>query len=331
MDGDETKTLGRRALLAAGAAGVAAAAAQAVAPAGVRGDSVNPVRLGHCNFASFPTTVYNGSVCPDFSKSNDDAFAGASQYGNGLRGMSQHANRSGVYGESGDTHGYGVYGINVPSGAAGWLGSKDHGAYGYGKDAEGVHGESVNNYGVMATSGGEGKAGALGTSSAADGSGIEGRNSASHTYGHLGGAESGVYGTSPVAGAPAVAGEHPDPTGVAVSGTNTALGSTGALGSRGTALWGRAPHDLDHFGIFVTGRAIFPTAQGLLTIAKGSRSVSAERPALTGDTLVLATLQQNRAGVYIQAAVADPAAGTVTIYLNKAVPAATKVAYLVLG
>jgi hypothetical protein len=183
----------------------------------------------------------------------------------------------------------------------------------------------------MATSAGKGKAGALGISSAADGSGVEGRNSASHTYGSLGGPESGVYGTSPVAGAAAVAGEHPDPNGVAVSGTNTAFGSTGALGSRGTALWGRVPHDLDHFGLFVTGRAIFPTAQGLLTIAKGSRSVSADKPALTADTLVLATLQQNRAGIYIQAAVADPATGQITIYLNKAVPAATKVAYFVLG
>jgi len=240
------------------------------------------------------------------------------------------ARRSAPDGYTNHTDGYGVYGTNLPSGALGILGSKDHGVWGHAKDAEGVHGDSDNNFGVMATSGGKGKAGALGMTSAADGCGVQGRNTVSHTCGYLGGAEYGVYGTTPVAGAAAVAGEHADPNGVAVSGTNTAFGSTGALGSRGIALWGRAPHDLDHFGLFVTGRTIFPTCSGFLTIAKGSRSVSAAKPALSGDTLVLATLQTNRAGVYIQAAVASPRTGRITIYLNKTMPAATKVAYFVL-
>ena len=47
--------------------------------------------------------------------------------------------------------------------------------------------------------------------------------------------------------------------------------------------------------------------------------------------MVLATLQTNRAGVYIQAAVANPATNKITIYLNKKVPAATKVAYFILN
>jgi len=96
-------------------------------------------------------------------------------------------------------------------------------------------------------------------------------------------------------------------------------------------VWGRVPHDLYHFGLLSTGRAIFPAASGLPTIAKGKSSVSAAIPALIPTTAVLATLQTNRAGVYIQAAVASSASGKITIYLNKKAMAATKVAYFILG
>ena len=44
---------------------------------------------------------------------------------------------------------------------------------------------------------------------------------------------------------------------------------------------------------------------------------------------VLLTIQQNRAGLYVQSAV--PAAGSFTIYLNNAVTADTQVAYFVLN
>jgi hypothetical protein len=74
---------------------------------------------------------------------------------------------------------------------------------------------------------------------------------------------------------------------------------------------------------------------GLLTIAKGKSSVSTNVAAIGASgpmpTMVLATLQTNRAGVYIQAAVLDPAASKVTIYLNKKMSAATKVAFFVLN
>ena len=46
---------------------------------------------------------------------------------------------------------------------------------------------------------------------------------------------------------------------------------------------------------------------------------------------MLATLQTNRAGIYVQAAVASPASGKITIYLNKKVTAATKVAVIILN
>ncbi len=54
-------------------------------------------------------------------------------------------------------------------------------------------------------------------------------------------------------------------------------------------------------------------------------------PALTATSMVLATPQANRAGIHIQAAVANPAAGTITISLNKAIPAAARVAYFAMG
>jgi hypothetical protein len=97
-----------------------------------------------------------------------------------------------------------------------------------------------------------------------------------------------------------------------------------------------APHDLDHWAFCAIGRAAFPTRSGLLTIAKNTSSVSATVMPIAaggpaGASMVLATLQTNRAGIYIQAAVASPATNKITIYLNKKVTAATKVAYFVLN
>ena len=53
--------------------------------------------------------------------------------------------------------------------------------------------------------------------------------------------------------------------------------------------------------------------------------------ALTAASLVLATLQQNRAGVFVQAAVPDVSRSSFTIHLNKAVSASTKVAWFVVN
>jgi len=46
---------------------------------------------------------------------------------------------------------------------------------------------------------------------------------------------------------------------------------------------------------------------------------------------VLATLQTNRGGFYVQAAVPNVSKKTVTIYLNKKAPAAMKVAWFMLS
>ena len=53
--------------------------------------------------------------------------------------------------------------------------------------------------------------------------------------------------------------------------------------------------------------------------------------ALTAESLVLATLHENRAGVFIQSAVPDIAASSFTVHLNKSVTADTKVAWFIVN
>ena len=257
MEGSERTKLGRRALLAAGAAGVAAAAVQAVAPAGVRAADHDALKIGETNTSSTET------ILQAFSSHGLSASSGA---GDGFRGSSSVGDKSGVYGYNTNATGYGVYG----------------------------------------------------------------RNTVSSTLGYLGGKSRGVYGFSPVANDAGVHGEHSSPEGAAVVGINTARGTKGGLGFMSYGVWGFAPTDLNNWALQIAGRVSF-SQSGTLTIAAGKSSVSAAMPALSPTTMVLATLQTNRAGVYIQAAVAGPAAGKITIYLNKKVTAATKVAYFILG
>ena len=258
MEGSERTKLGRRALLAAGAAGVAAAAVRAVAaPAGVAAADHDALKIGETNTSSTET------ILQAFSSGGLSASSGA---GDGLRGSSSVGAKSGVYGYSTNADGYGVFG----------------------------------------------------------------RNTVSSTIGYLGGKGRGVYGFSPLANNAAVHGEHSSPEGAAVVGINTATVAQGGLGLMSSGVWGGAPTDLNHWGLEIAGRVSFSRA-GLLTIAAGSSSVSTTRPALSPTTMVLATLQTNRAGVYIQAAVASSASGKITIYLNKKVTAATLVAYFILG
>ena len=281
MDGNGSRKLGRRALLAAGAAGVAAAAVQAVAgPAAVVAADHEPVIQGELNVGRLTTVV---------ATIGDHALEGRSDVGDGLRGETNAATKSGVYGYSKHIDGYGVFGRNVGGvggDTSGFLGGKDQGVRGNGHAAEGVRGESDTNYGVVGlTQSPANKAGVIGYSLNANGCGVRG--------------------------------------------WNVATGTVGELGFGGIALYGKAPVDLNHLALFVNGRAEFSTS-GILTIPKRRSSVSVAMPALNPWSMVLATLQTSSAGVYIQAAVAKPAEGKITVYLNKTATVATKVAYLVL-
>ena len=259
MESKEQKRIGRRAILAAGAAGVAAAAVRAVAaPSGVAALDHDPIKIGEQNFGATETQL----IVP-----GSHGFTALSAGGDGIRGGSSGAAKSGVYGYSDNADGFGVFGRNTPSTAAGYLGGKGVGAYGF----------------------------------------------------------------SSTAAEAAVKGQHSNNTGYAVFGQNTAGQSMGALGWGPFALAGWAPVDTAHAALVVLGRNSF-SRSGLATIAAGSSSVNVNGIAGLGATsMVLATIQTNRPGVFIQAAVPIPASNRITIYLNRTVLLATKVAYFILN
>jgi hypothetical protein len=79
----------------------------------------------------------------------------------------------------------------------------------------------------------------------------------------------------------------------------------------------------------VAGKAVF-SRSGVLTVAAGSSSGTVTVVALTSASLVLATVQQDRSGVWVRSAVPNVAASSFTIHLSKAVSASTRVAWFVL-
>ena len=261
MEGSERTKLGRRALLAAGAAGVAAAAVRAVAaPAGVAAADHDALKIGVTNTSSKETAL---------DAPSSGGLRVVSVPGDGIQGASQASGKSGVLGYHAHASGNAIWGHNTASGARGGLGSGSRGVYGLcpSKEGAGVRGDNTH----------------------PDGSAVFGYNSAHQLAGALG------------------------------------------MGSLSTALYGSAPFDAEHWALVVDGRAAF-SRSGLLTVAKNKSSVSAAPVGvITTSTTVLATLQTNRAGVYIQAAVASSASGKITIFLNKKVTAATKVAYFILN
>jgi hypothetical protein len=82
-------------------------------------------------------------------------------------------------------------------------------------------------------------------------------------------------------------------------------------------------------GIYARGRAVFPDRSGRTTITKGHASKTVSVANMTSGNAAYAVLNTSRTGVYVRAVV--PGTGKITIYLNKAVPASTSIAWLVLG
>jgi hypothetical protein len=80
----------------------------------------------------------------------------------------------------------------------------------------------------------------------------------------------------------------------------------------------------------VAGPAAF-SRSGLVTVAKGSSSATVTGVAPTAASLVLATLQQDRAGIWVRSAVPKVTASSFTVHLSKAVTASTKVAWFVVN
>jgi hypothetical protein len=152
---------------------------------------------------------------------------------------------------------------------------------------------------------GQGVAGFGGASNGTGVAGTGGGNGAG-VSGTGGGTGDGVQGTAS--------------TGNGMHGTATTAGGVGVLAENtagGTALK-------------TTGPAVF-SRSGLLTIAAGSAKGTVTGVALSSASLVLATLQQDKTGLYVRSAVPNVAGSSFTINLSKAVTASITVAWFVVN
>ena len=172
----------------------------------------------------------------------------------------------------------------------------------------GVEGASASGYGVEGLTQSP-AAGVFGFNSGR-GNGVEG----------LGSGANGVYGHSNSPTASGVYGENLTGAGYGVSGR--------VAGGHGVAV---LADDGDGSGVALrtTGRLEFLNRSGIVTVAAGHTSTRVPVHGVTARSMVMATVQQT-GGFAVQAAVS--AAGSFTIYLNKAPSGSTtvKVAYLVL-
>jgi hypothetical protein len=80
------------------------------------------------------------------------------------------------------------------------------------------------------------------------------------------------------------------------------------------------------------GKLEFLDRSGTATVAIGQTNKVVNIAGVTASSMVLATIQQNKSGYWIRAAV--PGSGKITIYLNKATTdtsGSVKIAYLVMS
>jgi hypothetical protein len=191
----------------------------------------------------------------------------------------------------------------------------------------GVVGDSLNAVGVAGTTGAAFDPSAIAGITA----GVLGQASAEASPGVLGLGEIGVEGGGFI--------------GMFANGTTGVLGigdGLGPPGQFGTGVYGYAggvpPEPPNNVGVYargdggatalrVQGKAAF-SRSGRAAVGAGQSSKVVTMAGVTSASLVLVTLRTRRSGVYVAAAV--PATGKFTVYLNKAVTAATYFAYLVL-
>jgi len=213
---------------------------------------------------------------------------------------------SGITGVS-TTGSWGLHGKSSYMGVGGGV-YGEGGTYGlYGVGSTGVHGEG-STYGV----GGSG--------------GTYGVYGYGHPYGVYGIGETGVYGVG--YGGNGVFGQSADSTTSGVYGQHDGT----AWGVRGTA-----PNGIGVFAessgsiaLLVEGKAVF-SRSGKATVKAGNSQVVAQNVALTSGSLVLATLQQVQAEVYVAGVVPSVANSRFTIRLNQAPTVNLKVAWFVVN
>jgi hypothetical protein len=234
---------------------------------------------------------------------------------------------SGVYGEN-DGSGAGVQGLSYASsgvkglgGPYGVIGEGETGIYGYGNKVNGVFGET----GVDTASGVYGQNNGTGygvAGRATSGTGVLGDG----TMGISGqGAITGVKGTSQGAG-DGVDGEANNSCCSGVYGVNNGTGN-GVAGRADTGT-GVLAASTSGIALKVDGKAQF-SRSGKAAVSSGQSSIVVQNVALTSKSLVLATPQKSVAGVFVQGAVPNVSAHTVTISLSNTVGASYPVAWMV--
>ncbi|MEU5882810.1 hypothetical protein [Spirillospora sp. NPDC047279] len=256
------------------------------------------------------------------SQAGGDGLYAVAYQGVGVR--SYGYNGDGVYGTSlylqGGSAGVGVRGVAKAS--AGVVGEDVGGG-------TGVDGRSKEGVGVR---GRAPVAGVIGEVSGADGFGVEGinLNGLASGVGVLGFARLGVWGEGSIG----TIGRSNTDYGIGVEGDATARGGIGVFGATATdaggiGVYATAPN-AGSTALQVQGSARF-SSSGRTVVPAGSAQVTVAGPTVRADSVVLATLQANRPGVAVRAAVPDPAAGAFTIFLTQAPTTETAVAWFVIN
>jgi hypothetical protein len=303
----------RRGLLlgvAAGLGGLAAGVLAGSQPAGASGNGT-PVLLGDDNGgATNRTAVFhtNGTI-NDFVATLGDPGNQAGVVGqdnSSGAGISQ-----GVYGTS--KFATGVFGVSSEVSAAGASAeAPEAGVWGDSTTNPGVVGASDAYFGVGGYTSANGASGVTGQDvSAGGGYGVSGRSgSGIGVYGEtlLDTSGIGVSGKDGSSGGKAIGvkGESPKGTGVLGVATSASGIAVSAQNASGTALE-------------VKGAATF-TRSGVLSISAGSAAATHTGITLQASSLVLANLQNNLPGVYVEAIVPNVAGDSFKVVLSKAVP-----------
>lgn len=343
----------RRSLLAGVVGGVAVLTARALGRTpSARADDGDPVILGQDNIADESTQVSSatGYGLVGYAQSpgvsgvwgqdagvggNGAGVKGTSMTGDGVVGTSSAADGSGASGDN-TGGGTGVKGTTSGASAVAVLGQATLGGIGVkgtagGAGSVGVAGENsgsgdgisgVTNSTTASGVRGENAGGGPGVTGVAEGiaAAVSGQNGGSGdgVFGENMGTGNGVHGLTDANPAAGVFGEHSgNGSGVRGLAFGDAAGVLAENGGTGPAL-------------SVQGKAEF-SRSGKATLLAGRSSVRVSGVALTGDSLVLATLQKLRPGKFVTAAVPDVAGDSITINVNQAVNQATAVAWFVVN
>ena len=355
-DGGAGRARSRRMVLAAAAGGLGMIVGETVGRASpAQAANGGPVLQGTDNGPAASRTMV-------FTASNTEfaSLADPNSSGKGSLGVYGHGQAAGMLGEAAGTSGTGVIGTagaggdgvhgtgnGIGSGVVGHGGGTGgRGVYGLGGPGNGLGVEGDGNgtgSGVVGKGGlGGGRGGDFyGAGSATGVLGVGGSGNASGVEGDGGGTGSGVVGWGGSSNGSGVVGHGGTPEGAGVQGNGQGTGD-GVIGvaSTGNGVHGQATmpggvgvlaeSTAGGTALQATGPAVF-SRSGVLTVTAGKSAVTHTGVALTSSSLILATLQQNRAGVFVQAAVPNVSGSSFTIYLSKAVSASTKVAWFVVN